>query len=547
MKTELKTIFKDKAVYVTALLFVAWLCIAVFAQAGFAAAPIACAVAAIALLAMCAGVTRFVALNDGLFDKSVVTFMLALGLAFYPLGQAFGAATASVDSKLLLALAVIAIVASAAVLVAMLLKCLILDFFQPLALDTLTVIILIVGAVFTIVAAVVAAIYGLFGLSLGMSAGLLITAAMSVLWAKNQPMGKFSNIRGEPLNLFRNGEGGYSTFRIPSLVALDKDVLNSKWGYNFDRDVLVAFAEGRKNSSHDTGVVDMLGKLSADGGDSWTPLAVMFSYGEEVGKFGNPTLLLDRNTGMICAALMSASQKENFDYNTYFVKGKLLPDLSIEWGEMQDLSLEKEKGAKGGSDGVRKHTLMVGPGKGVQLCGKYDGRIVIPASNAGNSYAIYSDDGGATWSKGEPAGSGNECEATELADGTLVMVVRDGKGCTMPHPEQYQKLSYSTDGGATWERKEQQTSLRTPICMASLATVDGKLAITYPDSFHTRVKLTLGTSEDGGATWQTKLLYRGASGYSCLAADSDGDMYVLAEVGKVNYNEQLVFLRVDRG
>ena len=58
----------------------------------------------------------------------------------------------------------------------------------------------------------------------------------------------------------------------------------------------MAFAEGRKNSSHDTGVVDMLGKISADGGDTWTPLAVMFSYGEEVGKYGNPTMVLDRNS-----------------------------------------------------------------------------------------------------------------------------------------------------------------------------------------------------------------------------------------------------------
>ena len=198
MKTELKTIFKDKQVYLSAIMFVAWVCIAALADGGFAAAPAACAIAAVAFAAMCVGVTRFVALNDGLFNKNAVTFMLSVGLAFYPLGQAFGAATAGSESKVLLALAVIAIAACVAVLVAMLLKCLILDFFQPLALDTVTVIVLIVGAAFTIAAAVAAAIYGCYGLALGLGAGMLVTAAMSVIWAKNQPMGEFAGIEGEP-------------------------------------------------------------------------------------------------------------------------------------------------------------------------------------------------------------------------------------------------------------------------------------------------------------------------------------------------------------
>ncbi len=546
MNTELKTIFRNGQVYISAVVFIAWICVASLAGAGFAAAPAAAAIAALALAAMSAGVTRFVALNDGLCNKNAVSLMLSIGLAFYPLGQAFGAATANEESTVLLVLAIIAIVASVAVLAALLLKCLILDFFQPLALDTVTVIVLIVGAAFTVAAAVAAAVYGYFGLSLGLSVGFLITAATGVVWAKTQPMGEFSGIEGEPIELFRNGEGGYSTFRIPSLIALDKETLNAKCGFDLNCDVLLALAEGRKNSSHDTGVVDMLGKLSLDGGDTWTPLAVMFSYGEEVGKFGNPTVVLDRGTGDICVAMLAASAKDNFDYNTYFVKGRLTPELTIEWGEMRDISLEKEQGAKGGQDGVRKHTLMVGPGKGVQLKGAHDGRVVIPASNGGNSYVIFSDDGGLTWQMGEPAGSGNECEAAQLSDGTLVMVVRDGKGCTMPHPEQYQKLSYSSDGGETWARKEVATPLKTPICMASLASVGGTLAITYPDSFHTRVKLTLGVSEDGGESWTTKLLYRGASGYSCLTADGEGRMYVLAEVGKVNYNEKLMFMKIAR-
>ncbi len=549
MNTELKTIFKDKTVYISALLTIAYVLIAALCDGGFADTAAACAIGALAVILMSVGITRFVALNDGLCAKGPVTIMLSIGLAFYPLGQLFGSATYGIADGTRTAMMIVAIVlavAGVAVLVMMLLKCLIVDFFQPLALDTVTVIVLIAGAVFTIAAAVAAMIYGAFGAAIGLCAAFLITAALGTIWAHSCPEGEYSGIEGEPLNLFRNGEGGYSTFRIPSLLAIDKDVLNAKCGAAFDGDVLIALAEGRKFSSHDTGVVDMLGKLSADGGDTWTPLKVMFSYGEEVGKFGNPTLVFDRESGKICIALMSASKAQNFDYNTYFASGEITPDLDIVWGELHDISLPKEQGAKGGQDGVRKHTLMVGPGKGVQLVGEHGGRIVIPASNGGNSYVIFSDDGGATWQRGEAAGSGNECEAAQLGDGTLVMVVRDGRGCTMPHPCQFQKLSYSADGGATWQRKEVQTTLRTPICMASLAVAGDELAISYPDSFHTRVRLTVARSKDGGATWDKTLLYHGASGYSCLTADSRGDLFVLAEVGRMDYNEKLIFMKIAR-
>lgn len=546
MRTELKTIFKNGMTYIGAAIFVAYVLIAALCDGGFDGNAAASAIQTLALAATVVGVVRFVSLNDGLFDKRAVTLLLSIGLAIYPLGQLLGAVTAAAGSgaeKALLAVSVVALAASVAVLAVMVLKCLVIDFFQPLALDTVTVIILIAGAAVSDIAALVAVINGAYGAAIGYCVGFLATAGMGVVWAKNQPMGAFSGVKGQPINLFRNGEGGYSTFRIPSLCALDRRVLNEKWGYKFDRDVLVAFAEGRKNSSHDTGVVDMLGKISADGGDTWTPLAVMFSYGEEVGKYGNPTMVLDRNSGLLAVAMMSASKRNNFDYDTYFLEGKLLPDLTFEWGEARNISLPKEEGAKGGSDGVRKHTLMVGPGKGVQISqGEHTGRIVIPASNGGNSYAVYSDDGGASWKRGEPAGSGNECEAAELSGGELVMVVRDGAGCTMPHPEQYQKLSYSSDGGQTWHDKECKTPLRTPICMASLAAKGDELAMTYPDSFHTRVDLTLGLSGDCGRTWRTKLLYGGAAGYSCITADSDGNLYVLAEVGKVNYNETLMFM-----
>ena len=82
--------------------------------------------------------------------------------------------------------------------------------------------------------------------------------------------------------------------------------------------------------------------------------------------------------------------------------------------------------------------------------------------------------------------------------------------------------------------------------MSSLAmSADGKLLMSYPDSFLTRANLSVAASLDGGKTWKSTRVYSGAAGYSCLAADTDGNVYLLAEIGKVNYKEVLYFACVN--
>ena len=339
---------------------------------------------------------------------------------------------------------------------------------------------------------------------------------------------------------------GYSAYRIPSLIGMDKDILNEKCGTHFKDNVLLALVEGRKNSAHDVGVVDMLGKFSLDGGKTWGEQKIIFTFGNEVGKYGNPTVVLDKDTGLLNIVHMSATKATGFNYNTFNIRGKIKDDLTFEWEEPINISLPKDPNIKrGAADGVRADTLMVGPGKAVQIkSGKYDGRIIVPASNNGSSFVIYSDDHGLTWKRSEVAGSGNECEAAVLDNGEVVMVVRDGAGCCNYHPRQFQKLSYSKDGGETWYIKEKFTTLRTPICMASLYNAGGKLLLSYPDSFHTRVNLSVGETTDG-ETWTSRLIYGGAAGYSCMDGDKEGNVYVLAEIGKVNYSDAIGFAKID--
>ena len=61
--------------------------------------------------------------------------------------------------------------------------------------------------------------------------------------------------------LFAAGEDGYFCCRIPGLAV-------SKNG------VLLAFAEGRKDSCSDVGDIDLVLKRSLDGGQNWSDIQV---------------------------------------------------------------------------------------------------------------------------------------------------------------------------------------------------------------------------------------------------------------------------------
>jgi hypothetical protein len=59
---------------------------------------------------------------------------------------------------------------------------------------------------------------------------------------------------GEPLKvIFRNGEDGYAVYRTPNLLMTTNGTL-------------LAFSQGRVNSHHDEGVINIVLKRSFDGG-----------------------------------------------------------------------------------------------------------------------------------------------------------------------------------------------------------------------------------------------------------------------------------------
>src|SRR5215813_2825807 len=86
------------------------------------------------------------------------------------------------------------------------------------------------------------------------------------------------------VDVFRSGEGGYHTYRIPALIVSAKGTL-------------LAFCEGRRNSAADAGDIDLLLRRSFDGGKTWAAVQKLADFGEDT--IGNPTPVIERKSRAI--------------------------------------------------------------------------------------------------------------------------------------------------------------------------------------------------------------------------------------------------------
>ena len=85
-------------------------------------------------------------------------------------------------------------------------------------------------------------------------------------------------------DLFISGRGDYDTYRIPSIVVTPNGTL-------------LAFCEGRKHGSSDTGDIDILLRRSEDLGETWGPIQVIWDDGPNT--CGNPCPVIERNSGTV--------------------------------------------------------------------------------------------------------------------------------------------------------------------------------------------------------------------------------------------------------
>ena len=303
--------------------------------------------------------------------------------------------------------------------------------------------------------------------------------------------------------LFKKGDHGYHTFRIPALVATPQGSV-------------LAFCEARKNNRHDDGDIDLVLRRSEDGGQTWGPMQIIDDQGDHTA--GNPCPVIDQRTGTIFLPYSIDNQRVHI---------KQSHDDGRSWSDPVDIT----KGALM----ENWHWVGPGPGHGIQL---QNGRLVVPCwagvekeipyGGPQISYIFYSDDGGESWQLG---GTGNhdvsdECEVVELAPNTMYMTAR---GC---HDRPERVYHFSTDGGVSWTDSKFDPRLPAPPCQGSILRVsqEGKrdqdpIVAAWPSNPKGRTQMTVLVSYDACQSWPVaKVIHEGGAAYSDLALNQQQEI-----------------------
>jgi sialidase-1 len=330
----------------------------------------------------------------------------------------------------------------------------------------------------------------------------------------------------EPLDLFAGtGKAPHHTYRIPTLAV-------TKQG------TLLAFAELRRNSAYDSGDIETVLKRSTDGGKTWSAEKVIQDFGTDT--IGNACPIVDPATGRISVLtvwgrLPERNVKPGFGEDSRRLYLSHSDDDGLTWSEPANITEQ-----------VKAPTwswFVPGPAQGIVIQhGPHKGRMVVGVNHretAGEApgyyaHAMFSDDSGKTWksSKSYAALHTNECEIVELANGDLMLNMRNHGS-----PKRERAVAISKDGGDTWGETTWDAALPEPQCMASIIRHTlpaegnpGLILFSNPASQKGRENLTLRGSIDEGKTWpHSKLIKAGDAAYSHLAVLPDGTIALAYE------------------
>ncbi|HEY4414414.1 MAG TPA: sialidase family protein [Verrucomicrobiae bacterium] len=335
---------------------------------------------------------------------------------------------------------------------------------------------------------------------------------------------------------FVAGQGGYNTYRIPALVRSTNGTL-------------LAFCEGRKTSSSDSGDIDIVLRRSTNNGATWLPLQLVQEEGGNATiTIGNPAPVVDEMTGAIHLL---------FCRNNSRVFHTVSTDDGMTWAPRTEITATAKLSSW--------NWYATGPGHGIQLhYGNQAGRLVvacdhITTNNVNGIHTIISDDHGATWQLGaiNDAAAGvspNETMGVELAanapgNGSSVYFNSRESGSTAGTRAE----SWSNDGGSSFSGPgTNRTSFICPVVqgsllrwsMAAAGAGTNRILFACPNDANARVNISIWSSLNEARAWGApKLIYAGPSAYSDLASTTSGDAALLYEQGESSPYETITLAR----
>jgi sialidase-1 len=339
--------------------------------------------------------------------------------------------------------------------------------------------------------------------------------------------------------LRRHNDDGVHTYRIPALATSAKGTL------------LCVYDMRRRMGRDLQEDIDIGLSRSTDGGQSWEPVRVIMDMGEygglpqEQNGCSDPGIIVDRQTGEIfCFAVWMNGKPGKHQWNDDgsepgFEIGKAAQfmmvrskDDGLTWSKPENLTRKLKQEAW--------WLLAPSPQQGINLP---DGTLVMPVEGRDgradlSTFAtiMISRDHGTTWTVGKPAFSGgNECQAAQLGDGSIMLNMRNDH-------ERFRAVFVTKDLGQTWQAHEtNRNTLIEPNCNGSLLRVDYEhsgekrhvLLFANPHTQKGRTHHTIQVSFDDGRTWPQShhlLLDEGrGAGYPSLTRVDDRHVGIVYE------------------
>ena len=345
------------------------------------------------------------------------------------------------------------------------------------------------------------------------------------------------------------GDDGVAAYRIPGLVTSNKGTLLGVYDIRYN------------NSADLQERVDVGLSRSTDGGQTWEPMRVAMTFGEEGGLpsaqngVGDPAILVDKKTGTIWIvaawthgmgngrAWFNSQDGMDKNHTAQLVLAKSDDDGKTWSNPINITSQVKDPSWK---------FLLQGPGSGITM---QDGTLVfatqfIDSTRVPNAGIMYSKDHGKTWKMHNYARTNTtEAQVAEVEPGVLMLNMRDNRGGS-------RAVSVTKDLGKTWtEHPSNRSVLQESVCMASLIKVEAKdnvlnkgiLLFSNPNTTKGRHSITIKASLDGGLTFPNEydvLLDEGHGwGYSCLTMIDKETVGILYEGSTAHMVFQAVKLK----
>lgn len=325
---------------------------------------------------------------------------------------------------------------------------------------------------------------------------------------------------------------GSHYWRIPAMV-----VLHHQKGENASKNGrVVTMADNRFNHNGDLpNHIDVYERHSDDNGATWSTHKMVVGTDADHALVGGghgfgDVSLVECASGKIVAIMVGGP-----GYFQSTPSNPIVPTIITStdggdtWSTPRTLTNELYKttykeGAVQGSFAGSGRGLMLQRQKDKQL----NGRIMFAMShrfgkNNVQEYIIYSDDEGNTWkfSTQSAYSGGDESKLVELADGTVMISVRQGG------QRGYNK---STDGGVTWGTQAKWADINGNACNGDILYVNKHVMLhSYPNNGK-RKNVTIKASFDGGKSWSNPYVVCAPSScYSTMDVTKDGDIAIFYE------------------